>query len=179
MQAHPHRHRGTVDDPADFSCREPFALSEEQEFAVTRSERSEGLVHLPGERFFLALLDGDRLTVQLLVQLAPAGIRPSLVRHDASRSRVQPRSRCLAGGHVLEPPPGDQEHLGNRVLRLDTRSRAPTAVRGDAGNVLSEQRLEAFPGCVYLGHIDLLAVLRTHAVHVHTREKRFSILAAI
>lgn len=44
--------------------------------------------------------------------------------------------------------------------------------------MLSEQRLETFPRRVYLGHIDLFAVLRTHAVHVHTRDKRFSILAA-
>jgi hypothetical protein len=45
--------------------------------------------------------------------------------------------------------------------------------------VLSEQCLEAFPSRVYLGHIHLLAVLRTHAVHVHTRNKRFSILLAM
>jgi hypothetical protein len=38
-----------------------------------------------------------------------------------------------------------------------SRSRGASAARGDAGNVLSEQRLEAFPSRVYLGHIDLLA----------------------
>src|SRR5262245_40674857 len=56
MQANPHRHRRTAHDRADFSCREPFALGQEQEFAVAWSERREGLVHLPGEWFFLALL---------------------------------------------------------------------------------------------------------------------------
>jgi hypothetical protein len=101
MQAHPHRHRATVHDPADFGCSEPFALGQEQEFTVARSERREGFVHLPGEWFFLALLDGHRLTVQLLVQLAPASVRPSLVRHDPSRGSVQPRSSRLAGGHFV------------------------------------------------------------------------------
>lgn len=178
MQANPSRRGATVHDPSDFGCREPFALGQEQELTVARSERREGLVHLPGERLFLALLDGPRLTVHLLVQLAAASVRPSLVRHHPSRGGVQPRSRRLAGGHVVEPPPGDQEHLGHRVLRIAARSQAPTAVRGDPGNMLSEQRLETFPRRVYLGHIDLFAVLRTHAVHVHTRDKCFSILAA-
>jgi hypothetical protein len=101
MQANPYGHRRTAHDRADFSCREPFALGEEQEFAVAWSERREGLMHLPGEWFFLALLDRHRLTAQLLVQPAPASLRASLVRHDPSRGGVQPRSSGLAGGHVV------------------------------------------------------------------------------
>ncbi len=177
MQTNPHRHRGTVHHAADFSCGEPFALGQEQEFAVAPTECREGLVHLPGEWFFLALFDGHRLTVQLLVQLAPASVRASLVGDDPSRGGVQPRSSRLASGHVVQPPPGDQEHLGHRVFCIAAGSQAPTAVRGDARNVLSEQCLEALPSRAYLGHIDLLAVSRTHAVHVHTRNKRFSTLA--
>jgi hypothetical protein len=179
MQANPHRHRGTVHNPADLRRSEPFALGQEQEFAVARTERREGLTHQPGEWFFLGLLDGHRLTVQLLVQLAPASVRPSLVRYDPSRGRVQPGSSRLASGYVVQPPPSDQEHLGHRVLCIAAGSQAPAAVRGDARNVLSEQCLEAFPSRVKLGHIDLLAVLRTHALHVHTRNKRFSILPAM
>ncbi len=179
MQANPHSHWRTVHHPADLSCCEPFALGQEQEFAVARTEHREGLAHLPGEWFFLGLLDGNRLTVQLLVQLAPASVRPTLVRYDPSCGRVQPRSSRLASGYVVQPSPRDQEHLGHRVFCIAAGSQAPAAVRGDARNVLSEQRLEALPSHVYLGQIDLLAGLRTHAVDVHTRNKRFSVLLAM
>jgi hypothetical protein len=101
MQANPHRHGGTAHDRADLSCLEPFALGQEQEFAVAWSECREGVVHLPGEWLLVALLDRHRLTAQLLVQPAPASARPNLVRHDPSRGGVQPRSRRLACGHVV------------------------------------------------------------------------------
>jgi hypothetical protein len=101
MQANPHRHRGPAHDRADFSCCQPFALGQEQEFAVAWSERREGLVHLPGEWLFVALLERHRLAVQLVVQPVAASARPNLVRHDPSRGGVEPRSRRLASGHVV------------------------------------------------------------------------------
>jgi len=115
MEANAHRHGWPVHHPADLGRGEPFKLGQEQDFPVAWVESGECLVHLLDQRVFLGLAR-HRLSAQLLVEPAPAYVRPSLVRENASRGLVQPETSRFASGYVVAPPPGDHEDLGDSIL---------------------------------------------------------------
>ena len=84
--------------------------------------------------------------------LAPRGAS-SLGSHDVARDGEQPRQRGL--GHVVEPPPDDQERLGNDVVNGLRRHPAP-GVGPDRGMVVAKQRIKARPPELRIRHTSLL-----------------------
>jgi hypothetical protein len=66
-----------------------------------------------------------------------------VIRDHSSRRRVEPDARRISVGHVVDPPPGREEDVGNRVLRIDGGPGPPAAVRDDVGTVRGEELVEA------------------------------------
>lgn len=108
------------------------------------AERRERVVHTRDRGVFFRR-SRCRLSSQPPVQPAAACMCASLVSRDTTGGRIQPWPSVVPSRHVVEPPPGDQEHLGDRILRIAAGMRAPPTVRGDALDLLAEQRIEAPP----------------------------------
>jgi hypothetical protein len=65
-----------------------------------------------------------------------------LIRDHPTRGRVQPDSRGVPFRDAVEPAPGGQEDLGDRVFRVARGGSAPAAVGGDVRPVTCEQLVE-------------------------------------
>ena len=85
--------------------------------------------------------------------LAPRGA-PSLGSDDVASDGEQPRHGRL--GHVVEPPPDDQERLGDNVVD-GLRGHPAPGVGPDGGMVFTKQRLEARSPRFRIWHTTLIA----------------------
>ena len=128
----------------DLRGGESFALGQKQDLAVARVEGRQRIVdaRTDGVVGWLRLW---RLGGQSFLQPCPAGGRPRLVGDHPPRCRIQPRSSRHPSGNVIQPPPGDQEHLCDRIVRVAGQPQLPPTVRPDSAYMFSKQRIKAPP----------------------------------
>jgi hypothetical protein len=88
---------------------------------------------------------------------------PSLVGQRPTGDAVEPRQRVVR--HTVEPPPGDEERLGDRVLDEIHRRPAPHVSR-DRGRVVVPEPLEA--GLLVI-HTLIMSGLRTRVTGASVR----------
>jgi hypothetical protein len=100
------------------------------------------LLRVRGGRF---LPHGGPVHGQPLVQGGLAAARAPLVGAHPPCRRVQPHSRGVPLGQLIQTAPGGQEHFSRRILRVARRPSPPAAVRDDVRAVRREQGIEALP----------------------------------
>ena len=148
MQASPRRDRQAIQDDRDLCRRQAFPLGQQQNLTILRAQAAKRLTH---QRFLFRGLrrNGRRLDGQTLLQRDAAAVRPALVRENLARRRVEPHARCFTFGHLIEPAPGRQKHLGNRVLCVGCPIGSPAAVRDHVRAVRREQGIETSVSLVW------------------------------
>lgn len=150
---------------------EPFPLDQQQELSIMRVERSERVLDsaAPG-----ITIDPDRrrLITQPFAQPATALVRTCLVGEHTPRRRVQPRPGVISGRHILEAPPRDEKHLGDRIFRIGERAGTPTAIRGDPGQMPLEERVKRLVA-LSARHDRVIDALLISPAHVHTTTHRY------
>jgi hypothetical protein len=72
---------------------------------------------------------GGELSAQPLRQSLAAALRATLIGQRPPRNAVQPQASLVPGWDVCQPPPGDQERVGNHVRRVRGVNAAPHRVR--------------------------------------------------
>jgi hypothetical protein len=125
----------------------PLPLRQQQHLAVALPEAAKRLVHqrLLPVRGGRLLRHGGPVHGQPLVQGGLATARAPLVGDHPPGRRVQPHSRGVPLGQLIQTTPGGQEHFSRRILRVACRPSPPAAVRDDVRAVRREQGVEALP----------------------------------
>jgi hypothetical protein len=133
----------TAEYVRDLTCIESLPCDEGEDLAVFRTEAGESescAVEFGCRRRRLDLL-GALATNPLGEAIMPT-LSALLVREHAPCGPVQPKTRLLTGRQLVEPPPGNEEGLGDdvgRIVAIDP----PKRVAKDARVVLLVERLEA------------------------------------
>jgi hypothetical protein len=143
MHADPRCVPRTAEYARDVAGIESLPCDEGEDLALFGTEAGESescAVELGCRRRRLDLL-GALATNPLGKAITPT-LSALLVREHAPRGPVQPKPRLLTGRQLVEPPPRNEEGLGDdvgRIVAIDPPERVPK----DARVVLLVERLEA------------------------------------
>jgi hypothetical protein len=95
------------------------------------------------ERLLVVRLGRARcLAGEPLGERGAATARAAVIRDHPPCRRVEPDARPISLGNVVDPPPGREEDVRNRVLWIDGGPGPPAAVRDDVGAVRGEELVE-------------------------------------
>ena len=140
VQPHAHRHRRAAEHAGGGGRFELFPVDEAQRLLIALTQRGQrGRDRARGDGRLPRRLVGGGLELAGEAQRepSPAQFAARLVGDDVASDREQPRQ--LVRGHRVEPPPGDEERLGDDVLGRGGAD-AAHCVPPDGVVVFGEQR---------------------------------------
>jgi hypothetical protein len=143
VQPDAHRIARAVQDDRDLAVAQAFPGAEGQHLALGSWQPPVGLGNLGQLTGVLQRPVADReVGPQPAGQRRAAALAAMVIsQHPAGRA-VQPQPRVRAGGHVLQPPPGSQERLGQRISGVIRIVGAAQQVPEDRAVVRGVHRLE-------------------------------------
>src|SRR5215475_3158844 len=177
VQAAARGHRQTAEDRRDLLGRETFPLGEQQHLPVTFGHAVQGRANERPLMSCVRLVGGDnRLGHQPFGECRTTPTRATLVGQNPPSRRIEPHSSVRALRDVLQTPPGREEDLRHRVLRVAARHRPPSAVSDDVRTVRLEELTEAQrssePAVLHGTTLSLHSSPQPCATQAHVRHRR-------
>ncbi len=147
------RRRRQAERQSSFSRREAVPGDERERLAISLREASERVEHGLVVARRLPVVVRSPFAKPVMERLAPSG-GSTLGSDHVSGDADQPRERV--GGDVVQPPPRDQERLGDDIVNGFVAN-APPRIRDDRGVVFADELLQPTLRIVGFGHRLLLA----------------------